>query len=315
VAVTRDQLEEHLDRIRHRVSDPSEGLYGPDSLLWQINREGLIFLGGGRAALLQEAHPFVAHGVDQHSNTRTDPQGRFKRTFHHVFAMVYGDLDAALTSARRVFAIHERIRGEIPHALGSHAQGAVYEANAEHALLWVHATLWDSSMQVYELVFGTLSAEDKERYYQETKLFAYLFGIGDDVLPPTWNDFVAYNERMWASDELAVDAVGREMQRFLFTPPQPKYAHGMRWFTVMTSGLLPARVREQYRLPFGWKERALFQSSIAALRVGTPLLPRQFRFNGGYQKARTRVGRPLRPTSAERWALALASRASGPGAR
>src|SRR5688572_12475751 len=113
MAVTREQLEAHLDKVQARVRDPRAGLFGPGSLVWNINREQSIFLAGGRAALLQEAHPYVAHGVDQHSLTRSDPQGRFERTFRNVYAMVFGDLESALKSARRVHTIHERIRGQI----------------------------------------------------------------------------------------------------------------------------------------------------------------------------------------------------------
>ena len=65
---------------------------------WKIGREAITFLGGGRAALLQLAHPYVAHGVDQHSETRTDPIGRFNRTFLHVFNMIFGSQADALES-------------------------------------------------------------------------------------------------------------------------------------------------------------------------------------------------------------------------
>src|SRR3712207_7704222 len=40
-----------------------------------------LFLGAGRALLLQLAHPWVAAGISQHSTTLADPIGRFHRTF------------------------------------------------------------------------------------------------------------------------------------------------------------------------------------------------------------------------------------------
>jgi uncharacterized protein (DUF2236 family) len=51
------------------------GLFGPGSLTWRVNREGVLLLGGGRALLLQVAHPLVAAGVAEHSNYREDPFG------------------------------------------------------------------------------------------------------------------------------------------------------------------------------------------------------------------------------------------------
>jgi uncharacterized protein (DUF2236 family) len=300
MAVTREQLEAHLEKITARVRDPRHGLFGPDSMVWSVNREHMIFLAGGRAALLQQAHPFVAQGIEHHSRTRSDPQGRFKRTFKHVYAMVFGDLDSALRAARRVYAMHDRVRGVIAERAGVFAEGSRYDANAEHALLWVHATLWESSIKVYELIFRPLSAEEKERYYQETKLFAYLFGIADDVLPATWNDFLAYNERMWASNELFVGTLAREMQQFLFTPPTPLLTQPAAWYRVMTAALLPPRLREQYGMSYGRSERAIYEASVPLLRALVRLAPRELRYIAAYQEARARIGWPVSKTLAGR---------------
>jgi uncharacterized protein (DUF2236 family) len=299
--VTREQLEWHFDKIRARVSDPSHGLFGPGSLVWRVNREQMIFLAGGRAALLQEAHPFVAFGVHEHSRTRSDPRGRLQRTFRNLYAMVFGDLESALVSARRVHAIHTQVQGLIPAQSGAYGAGTPYAANAEHALLWVHATLWESSMKVYELLFEPLTLAERERYYEETKLFAYLFGISDDVLPATWSDFVAYNERMWTSDELSVTDPARRMSRFLFSPPKPSLARVSRWYRLMTAGLLPPRVRDQYGMEYGMQERAVFEGSLRALRATVRVMPRKYRFIRAYQKARARIGHPIVPGAAERF--------------
>lgn len=182
MTVARADLEARLDALRAAVDDPCAGLFGPRSAVWRINREAVTFLGGGRAALLQLAHPYVAHGVDQHSTTRTDTLGRFVRTFENVFAMVYGDLDAALASARRVHTVHTHITGPL-------GDGSPYAANTPEALLWVHATLWDTSIQVYELVMRPLGDEEKAAYYEETKRFAALFGIPPEIVPPDWRAF------------------------------------------------------------------------------------------------------------------------------
>jgi hypothetical protein len=123
--VTRAALEAELERLRADVGDPRAGIFGPGSKLWEVNRSSAVFLGAGRAALLQLAHPWVATAIEQHSHTRQDPIGRFQRTFARVFAMVFGDLDSALEAARSVHTVHTHIEGELA------------------ALLWVHATLFD----------------------------------------------------------------------------------------------------------------------------------------------------------------------------
>jgi uncharacterized protein (DUF2236 family) len=69
---------------------------------WRIDREAAIFLGAGRALLLQLAHPWIAAAIDPHSRTFADPIGRFHRTFGVVFTMVFGDLDESLSAARQL---------------------------------------------------------------------------------------------------------------------------------------------------------------------------------------------------------------------
>src|SRR5271154_3167971 len=99
VLITHRQLDDELERVRAGVRHPAEGLFGPGSVTWRISQDALVFLGAGRAALLQLAHPYVAHAIEQHSETRRDPIGRFNRTFLHVYGMIFGDLDAAIASA------------------------------------------------------------------------------------------------------------------------------------------------------------------------------------------------------------------------
>ena len=276
--VSAEDLEARLELVRAQVSDPVAGLYGPDSLVWEVNREAVIFVGSGRAALLQLAHPYVAEAIDQHSNTRADPFGRFYRTFRNVFAMVYGDLDSALASARAVHRVHTSIRGEISEDLGAFPAGHIYQANEPHALLWVHATLWETSVAVYEQIVRPLRPEEKERYYRETKLFGYLFGLDDDTLPATWLDFVRYNEEMWASECLTVGLSGREIGHFLFRPHRLGTGAAFRWLELMTTGLLPERLREAFGLPFGSREKRRFERSLRLLRRLHRWLPRRARF-------------------------------------
>ena len=53
VIIEATDLERTLDRVRAEALGPLEGAFGPDSVLWQIDREALVFLGAGRALLMQ----------------------------------------------------------------------------------------------------------------------------------------------------------------------------------------------------------------------------------------------------------------------
>jgi len=220
--VSSADLERRLARLEATLGDRRAGLYGPGSVSWEVNRQSVTMLGGGAAALLQLAHPAVAYAVDQHSLTRHDPVGRFVRTFEHVFAMTFGELDHALASARRVHALHRRIRGRVPERVGAFARGDRYEANDPAALLWVFATLTDTARRVYELAVEPLRPLEREAYYAESKLFASLFGIDDAVLPATWSDFTRYYRETIASPAIAI--LGRSPEALSSGAPPPQEA-------------------------------------------------------------------------------------------
>ncbi len=288
--VTRDQLENYLDRLRSQTKDPNAGLFGPDSMMWKVGREMIGGVGGGRALLLQTAHPFVAHAVVQHSKYRTDPHGRGVRTFKSVDAMLFGNLEAAFKASRRVHTVHEMIHGLITERVGAYDNGSKYDANDDDALLWVHATLWDTSVQIYELIVGKLTLEEKNRYYQESKFFAYLFGVPDRIIPPDWNEFMAYNRKMWDSDILTVGSASAEIAHHVLQPPKPDQQRIMDWFKIMTAGLMPPRIRHEYRFKYGVIEKAIYETSIRTLRAVYPTLHARFRHSPAYLKAMDRTG-------------------------
>jgi uncharacterized protein (DUF2236 family) len=275
--VTRSDLERRLARLAAEVRNPRAGVFGPGSRVWSLNREAMIFLGGGRAALLQLAHPAVAQAIADHSRTREDVLGRFVRTFERVFAMVYGDLDSAVDTARRLHAIHERI------------VGADYAANQPEALQWVHATLCETSVQVWELVMGPLSPAEKDAYWDESRRFAALFGIPDALLPRDWAGFEDYWHGMLASDAIRVSPAGRSLGEFLFRPPAWWLAPSWDWLRLMTARLLPPRLRDEFGLPFGARERITAEGSLAGLRATWWVLPGAIRWLPAYRDGMRRV--------------------------
>ena len=38
------------------------GYFGPDSMMWQVNKEITVLFGGARALLMHAAHPLIAAG-------------------------------------------------------------------------------------------------------------------------------------------------------------------------------------------------------------------------------------------------------------
>src|SRR3954463_12319504 len=205
--VVEKDLESALDLVRAEAAGPVAGVFGPASLTWQVDREAVIFLGAGRALLLQLAHPWVAAAIAEHSKTLADPIGRFHRTFDVVFAMVIGSRYRALSSSRQLHRRHSMIVGEMPEPVGPFAAGSRYCANDIPSLRWVHATLVETALMAHDLVLPPLSAEERERYWTESRLFGALFGLTVHDLPADWSGFAAYTAAMAQSDTLTVSPV------------------------------------------------------------------------------------------------------------
>jgi uncharacterized protein (DUF2236 family) len=209
--VDAESLERELRVARAAAAGPNAGLLGPHSISWQVDREAAVFLGAGRALLMQLAHPWVAAAVEQHSDTFAHPIRRFHRTFNIALTMVFGSLEQSLAAARRLHARHAAITGALPSLSGISAPGSSYHANAVGALRWVHATLVETAPIAYDLVLPPLNADEGARYYAESRLLACLFGIPQAALPADWAAFCAYTQNTISSDTLVVTPAAREM--------------------------------------------------------------------------------------------------------
>ena len=157
--LSADDFESSLDSVRAAAAGRIEGIFGPESLTWRVDREAAVFLGAGRALLLQLAHPWVAAAISEHSRTFADPVGRFHRTFNITFTMVFGTLDQALAASRRLHRRHAVVTGTLPQAAGRFEAGSAYSANEVSALRWVHATLVETALQTHDLVLPALTQQ------------------------------------------------------------------------------------------------------------------------------------------------------------
>jgi uncharacterized protein (DUF2236 family) len=292
-------FENSLDAVRAAAAGPIKGIFGSESLTWRVDREAAIFLGAGRALLLQLAHPWVAAAISEHSKTFADPVGRFHRTFNITFTMVFGTLDQALAASRRLHRRHAAVTGILPQAAGRFEAGSRYSANEVSALRWVHATLVDTALQTHDLVLPALTSSEREQYWAEAKLYAALFGVRAADLPADWTSFAAYTEAMSRSDSLAVSPAARDIAQQIFSGS----ATGLRvpgWYRALTAHLLPERLREEFGFEFGEREQRSMNRALAWIRRIYPRLPMRLRAVGPYQEALARLQDGKRPDLAVR---------------
>src|SRR5437899_1874246 len=184
----------------------ASGLYPEGSITRRVNRENVLLLGGGRALLMQLAHPMVAAGVDEHSDFRTRPIQRLRRTVRMTMAVVFGDQETALTAGRAVNQAHGKVRGRD------------YRALDPELLQWVHATLVDSALVTYETFVKPLSERDREDFYQESKVLGELLGIPRERFPATLAEFTSYMERTMSEGGVRVGPRALELGSLRSSP-------------------------------------------------------------------------------------------------
>jgi uncharacterized protein (DUF2236 family) len=252
---------------RGRPGDP--GLFGPGSLAWRINRESVLLLGGGRALLLQVANPMVAAGVADHSDFTANPYDRLWRTVDAALTVIFGDTEQAATAVERVTRIHWHVRGV--------RGGRPYSALDPDLLLWVHATLVESSIAAYDAFVHPLPFAVRERYYLEMQTMGTAFGVPDELHPSSYAAFRAYMDDTIAG--LEIDDECRAIARRVLSPPMPAPLVPAGLLGGLGSiGLLPPRVRSELRLRWNRGTELAFHAMAAGLRATVPLLPSDVRF-------------------------------------
>lgn len=286
--VSEGDLESALGIARARAAGDVEGVFGPASLTWRLDREAVIFLGAGRALLLQLAHPWVAAAIAEHSKTLADPIGRFHRTFDVMFSMVFGSCARATVAARHLHRRHAAIVGHLPETIGPFAKGSFYCANESAALRWVHATLVETAIIAHDLVLPPLSADEREQYWSESRLFGALFGLTPADLPENWASFAAYNQAMAQSDTLTVSPAAREIVRQLFAGHRP-WMRVPKWYQALSVRMLPERLREGFALALDSRDDRAADRALVWIRRAYPKMPARLRYVGPYQEARARL--------------------------
>lgn len=230
-----------------------------------------LLLGGGRALLMQVAHPKIAAGVAAHSHFQRDPLLRLRRTMNTMWSVVFDEIDQARRSLDRVKNIHRTVRGEFAHPYIQ--PPLTYSALDPELLLWVHATLVDSALMTYEHFVASLPTANKAEYYNDTRNLALLFDVPPALVPETLDEFVSYMERMLYGPDINVTSTARSLAREILHPGSWMLRPAQPLFSLVTAGLLPAALRQSYNLPWDERKQKWFTRCAACVRTLLPCLP------------------------------------------
>ena len=252
------------------------------SVTWKLHAEIVLLAGWGRAILLQLAHPLVARGVAAHSSFLTERWGRFARLHRTLSAMLtltFGTPTEIERVARTINQIHDRINGTLPARQGVFPEGTSYTAHDPALLAWVHATLVDSFLRIYELLVAPLTPEERDRYCAESTAIGPLLGIPTGMLPTTAAALAEYVEAMLESGEIVVSDTARALGREVVNPPA--FIVGRPLFALLrlpTVGLLPPSIRDGYGLPWNARRERTLSALAAITRWMIPSLPSTLRY-------------------------------------
>lgn len=277
-----------IAEIEARATDRRAGIFGPQSISWQVNRESALFLGAGRAALLQLAHPWVATALEQHSSLMSNPFARFHSTFRTVFTMIFGTVEQATAAAHHLYHVHTFIEGNLQEDVASYRSGSHYRANEIAALRWVYATLVESAVLAYETVLPPLSPDQLDAYYAESQTMAALFGIPAHALPSSWTEFLAYCRTMEQSSELGVTSAARAMAQGLLSGAG-SWIRPPRWYHALTTQWLAPRLQADFGLSLQPAGRRSLERAQRWLPRIYSRLPGILRFVGPWHEAQSRL--------------------------
>jgi uncharacterized protein (DUF2236 family) len=244
------------------------GLFGPGSVTWRIHADPSSLVGGLRALLIQALNPRAMAAVDQHSDYRTDPWSRLRRTSEYLTATTFGDVATAERYAGRVRAIHRRVHGVDP------VSGRPYRADDPELLLWVHAVEVDSFLIAYRQYGGPVSDADADRYTLEMVRAAELVGLVSDQVPSTLEDLREYLSGAYRG--LALSPAAKEGVRYVLSPPMPLLVRPL-WAVPATAAvaILPDVVRGLYGLRWWPPATPVVRAAVfSLLRIMNVAVPR-----------------------------------------
>ena len=249
------------------------GYFGPQSMMWQVNKEITVLFGGARALLMHAAHPLIAAGARQTSFYQRDPWKRLIRTLSLQNSVTFGTIEEADDSATRINRLHEVIKGN------DSVTGGYYDALDHEQLLWVHACLQISSIYFFEKTVRKLTTDEKNQYHVENMLSAKLVLIDIDSMPKTHEELKNWvTEKSKSEGYLQLTDVAEDVQDIIAGGPVPKHIKPIWPFISFTAfNTLPEEFKNIYGVKSTKFKKLILGFNLSLLKFTRPFLPPFFR--------------------------------------
>ena len=266
-------------------ADP--GYFGPNSMMWKVNKEITVLFGGARALLMHAAQPLIAAGARQTSFYQRDPWKRLIRTLSLQNSVTFGTKDEANESANRINKLHEVIKGK------DEVTGGIYDALDQEQLLWVHACLQISSVYFYEKTVKRLTESEKNQYHLENMVAAELVLMDKKLIPKTHDEL-----KLWVINKsreknfILLTDVARDVKEIIAGGPVPMHIKPIWPFISFTAfNTLPKEFKDIYGIKETKIKKALVGFNLTMLKTLRPFLPPFFRLIAPARWAKQRLSR------------------------
>jgi uncharacterized protein (DUF2236 family) len=266
------------------------------SVVHRINAERLVVVGWTRAILMQVAHPLIAAGVNAHSTFRAStlaPVRRLHGTVTAMLGLTFGSDEDQARVIAHIRGIHTQVHGTLRETVGPYPAGTRYSAEDPALVLWVHATLIDTSVRVYEALVGELTPADRDEYCRASAGVAVALGAVPEAVPRSWDPMCALVETTLRSGSLVVGADARELARALLHSRVISMTGPLAWASrQLTTGWLPDGLRQQYGLSWDARHQRRLQRLVRTIRRLRPWMPDAVAHWGGARHSLPRSHAP-----------------------
>jgi len=265
-------------------ADP--GYFGPNSMMWVVNKEITVLFGGARALLMHAAHPLIAAGARQTSFYQRDPWKRLIRTLSLQNSVTFGTKEEADESAHRINKLHEVIKGT------DEVTGKIYDALDQEQLLWVHACLQISSIYFYEKTVRKLSTDEKNQYHKENSVAAELVLIDSNKMPQSHEDLKDWVIKKSKEENYLIKTdVALDVYDIIGGGPVPKHIKPIWPFIAFTAfHTLPKEFKDLYGIKTNKFKNIFVNFNLLILKTTRPFLPPFFRLIAPARWAKQRIG-------------------------
>lgn len=252
----------------------------PDSLTWKYFGDWRGLLQGLWAGSMQNMHPELGAGVEQHSRFFEERWERLFRSLYPIGGVVFDGGRAQMT-AEQVRDYHRDIKG-------TDSKGRRYHALNPDTFYWAHATFFKGTILAAEHFAGGITEAEKHQLFDEHVQWYALYGMSMRPVPESWEAFQTYWDHMCRNvlednkatrDVLDVSTLPKPpawtyLPDVVWRAVRPTIARQQRWLTI---GLYDQSVRAL--LGFDWtaRDERLFRLVGKAINLTFRLVPRRYR--------------------------------------